>query len=284
MRTPWVVAVAVALVFGSTVAVTAQMNKETIPAVYVTGAVVGDTNDTATEDQGRASWEQTVEWSDPRLPSTLKAEATWYIYGDVPPGLAGEEVEVEAIEDYFVMVTEMSIVLDGTEGRWHGTGRAIEQGAGPDPERHYSYYVLEGDGAYEGMHALLRGAPGHDADGPWDEQYEGWIVESGLPPLPEPPAEQLRCSTRTPVPRGAGRCSCRRRFAASRDLRHLSVAVGGWTLTLSGRPRRTAPVLAAWTASSHWRTRPAHVKGKSCGRCDWPSPGRSSPSCWARLP
>ena len=126
-----------------------------------------------------------MEWSDPRLPPTLEAEATWYIYGDVPADLGDEELE--AIEDYLVMVTEMSIVLDGTEGRWHGTGRAIEQGADTDPERHYSYYVLEGDGAYEGMHALLRGAPDHDADGPWDEQYEGWIIESEVPPLPGPP-------------------------------------------------------------------------------------------------
>ncbi len=189
MRTPWVVAVAVALVFGSTVAVAAQMNKEAVRAVFVTGTAVGDTNDSATEDEGRATWEQTVEWSDPRLPPTLEVEGAWYLYGDVPPELEGEEVDVEAIEDYFVMVTEMNVLLDGSEGRWHGTGRAIKQGYGPDPERHYSYYVLEGDGAYEDMHALLRGAPDHDPDGPWDEQYEGWIIESGLPPLPGPPAE-----------------------------------------------------------------------------------------------
>ena len=87
------------------------------------------------------------------------------------------------------MITEVNILLDGSEGDWSGTGRGIEQGAGNDPERHYSYYVLEGDGAYEGMHALLRGAPDHDNDGPWDERYEGWIIESGLPSLPEPPAE-----------------------------------------------------------------------------------------------
>jgi acyl transferase domain-containing protein len=31
---------------------------------------------------------------------------------------------------------------------------------------------------------LLRGTPGHDANGPWDELYEGWIIESRLPPPP----------------------------------------------------------------------------------------------------
>ena len=185
MRTPWLVAAVLALLVTSTVAVTAQMNEWGIPAAFVTGTVVDDTNDTATEVEGRASWEQTVEWSDPRLPPTLKVEATWYIYGRPPDDL--EDEGLEAIDDYFVMVTEMNVLLDGSEGRWHGTGRAIKQGYGPDPERRYSYYVLEGDGAYEDMHALLRGAPDHDADGPWDEQYEGWIIESEVPSLPGPP-------------------------------------------------------------------------------------------------
>ena len=188
MRTPCAVVIAVTLLLGTTGPVAAQMNKElgTIPAAFVTGTA---TDGTLMGDEGRATWEQTVEWSDPRLPPTLRAEGAWYIYGDVPPGLEDEEVRVETIEDYFVMVTEVNVLLYGSEGDWHGTARAIKQGAGPDPERHYSYYVLEGDGAYEGMHALLRGAPDHDPDGPWDELYEGWIVESELPLLPGPPSE-----------------------------------------------------------------------------------------------
>lgn len=183
MRTPWAVLIAVGLLVGATASVGAQMNTEEVPAVFVKGTV---TADTATEDEGRATWEQTIEWSDPRLPPTLTAEAAWYIYGAIPAGL--EDEEIEAVEDYLVMVTEINVRLDGSEGSWRGSGRAIEQGTGFDPEWHYSYYVLEGDGAYEGMHALLRGAPDDDADGPWDEEYEGWIVESALPPLPEPPA------------------------------------------------------------------------------------------------
>ncbi len=184
MRTPCAVVIAAALVIGSTGGVAAQMNDEAVPAAFVTGTV---TDNTATEDEGYAAWEQTVEWSDPRLPPTLNAEGAWYLYGDVPAGL--EEEGIEAIEDYLVMVTEVNVWLDGDEGSWSGTGRALEQGAGNDPERHYSYYVLEGDGAYEGMHALLRGAPDMDNDGPWDEQYEGWIIESELPSLPESRAE-----------------------------------------------------------------------------------------------
>ena len=40
--------------------------------------------------------------------------------------------------------------------------------------------------------------------------------------------------------------------------------------------------MAAWTAPSHWRTRPAHAKGeRSCVRCGCPWSGRSSWCCSA---
>jgi hypothetical protein len=184
MRAKCVAIISLLLLFGSTGMVTAQMNKEEIPAALVTGTVIdGD----AIEDEGRVSYEQTVTWSDPRLPPTLRVEGAWYVYADVPAGL--EEQGPEALTDLGVMVTEMNVLLDGPEGSWRGTGRGLEWSPDPDPDRHYSYYVLTGEGAYAGMHALLRGAPGHDANGPWDEEYEGWIIESELPPLPEPPSE-----------------------------------------------------------------------------------------------
>jgi hypothetical protein len=182
MRTPCVAVIALVLLISPTSAVAAPMNKDEIPATFVTGTVI---DDTAMEDEGRVVYEQTVDWSDARLPPTLRVNATWYIYGDVPAAL--EDQEPEVIDDYLVMVVEMNVLLDGPAGSWRGTGRGIEQGAGTDPDRRYSYYVLEGDGAYDGFHALLRGTPGHDANGPWDEEYEGWIIESALPPLPEVP-------------------------------------------------------------------------------------------------
>ena len=182
MRTPLVVAAAVALVFGSVGAVGAQLNDEFIPAAFVTGTVV---DGSSTEDEGRVTWEQTVQWSDPRLPPTLRVEADWYVYGDAMTVVERHEAglgEEEAFADVeLLMVVEMNVLLDGPEGDWHGTGRGVEA------DDRSSYYVLEGDGAYEGMHALLRGTPGHDANGPWDEEYEGWIIESRLPPLPGSP-------------------------------------------------------------------------------------------------
>ena len=114
------------LFVGSTGAVVAQMNTEEVPAVFVAGTVI---DDTATASEGHASWEQTVEWSDPRLPPTLKVEADWYIYGAMPAGL--EDEEIEAVEDYLVMVTEMNVRLADSEGSWRGSGRAIAEAAGP---------------------------------------------------------------------------------------------------------------------------------------------------------
>ena len=178
----WVAVAAMALVFGSAGAVAAQTNTEAIPAAVVTGTVV---DDSTTEDEGRVTWEQTVEWSDPRLPPTLRAEAAWYVYGDVGTVVERHDEGLSEEEAFagvdLVMVAEMNVLLDGPDGDWRGTGRGIEA------DDRYSYYVLEGDGAYEGMHALLRCPPGHDANGPWDELYEGWIIESGLPPLPGSP-------------------------------------------------------------------------------------------------
>jgi len=183
MRTTSFAALALVLLLGASVGVSAQMNSEEIPAAFVTGTA-GE-GGSATEDEGTVVYEQVVDWSDPRLPSTLRVNATWYVYGAVPAGL--EDQEPDVIDDDVVMVTEMNVLLDGTEGSWRGIGRAIEQGAETDPDRRYSTYVLSGEGAYEGLHALLRGAPGHDADGPWDERYEGWIIEAEVPSLPEAP-------------------------------------------------------------------------------------------------
>ena len=200
MHTSCVAIIALLLLIGWTGGVAAQMNDEEIPAAFVTGTVV---DHTTTEDEGRVSWEQTVEWSDPRLPSTLTSEGAWYVYGDVTTVVERHEAGLDEEEAFagvdLVMVVEMDILLDGTDGDWEGSGRAIEQGAETDPDRRYSYYVLSGDGTYDGLHAVLRGAPGHDAKGPWDERYEGWIIESPLPPMPEPPAAEQAWTTRLGV-------------------------------------------------------------------------------------
>ena len=184
-RVTLVGAAILALLIGPTGAVSAMMNEEEIPAAFVTGTVIESSE---LEDKGRAAYEQTVDWSDPRLPPTLRIEGAWYLYGDLTAAwehIEAGESEDEALASRVVIVVEMNVLLDGADGSWQGTGRYIRSG-----DDRYSYYVLSGDGPYDGFHALLRGAPDHDTDGPWDEEYECWIIESPLPPAPEaPPTE-----------------------------------------------------------------------------------------------
>ncbi|MEX1334028.1 MAG: hypothetical protein AB1Z66_01870 [Candidatus Limnocylindrales bacterium] len=111
--------------------------------------------------------EQRVDWSDPRLPAEHWIRLDLMIYDeDAPDG---------------VMTVQTSHLLTDSEGTWRGTGRAFET----ETDR-YSYYELVGEGAYDGLHALLRGTPGQDMHGPWDVEYDGWIFEGALTEFPEP--------------------------------------------------------------------------------------------------
>ena len=81
------------------------------------------------------------------------------------------------------------ILLEDEQGRWRGTGRSVM-----DADEKYSLYVLTGEGAYDGLSALLRGVAPDDeeagllhAHAPWDMAYEGYIFEAELTPLPSEP-------------------------------------------------------------------------------------------------
>lgn len=121
---------------------------------------------------------QVVEWSDPRLSSDLWLSAGYTLIS------AGEDEPAGAMNVAWQSLSE------DEEGRWHGTGRAV-QGA----DQKYSLYALTGEGAYEGLSALLRGVTPSDeeagllhAHAPWDMAYEGYIFEAGLTSLPDEPA------------------------------------------------------------------------------------------------
>ena len=113
-------------------------------------------------------YEQRVSWSDPRLPAEH-----W-----VRMGLAGFGSDDPATG---VMTVQTSHLLEGADGSWRGNGRVIE-----DADGRSSHYVLTGEGAYEGLYALLQGTPGVDAHGPLDYSYEGYIFEGELLPFPDP--------------------------------------------------------------------------------------------------
>ncbi len=114
--------------------------------------------------------EQTVEWSDPRLPTkhwmTLNYVSVWE--------------QTEGLEGAWTTVT--THLLEDDSGRWTGQGRLVV-----DAEERYSFYTLTGEGAYEGLYALLRGAPDPGRPVPPDMAYEGYIFEGDVPAFPLAP-------------------------------------------------------------------------------------------------
>jgi len=166
--------------------------EEPAPATFVTGTVVeqfehpgpGDREEGPPDSVG--GWmvsaekygviEQVIKWSDPRLP-----ESHWMNL-DLTFVLKPSEEQRRAPAGAMAVTT--SNLLAGPEGSWQGTGRAIE-----DADDRYSLYELTGEGAYEGLWAVLRTTPGMDASGPWDHSYEGYIFEAdpmAFPTSPEP--------------------------------------------------------------------------------------------------
>ena len=197
MRTLWLSltgTLILALLGGPSVAVVAQ-DEEPTPVTFVTGTVAemhghdehrepeGDLSsydlrgyEVMTESGG--TLRQVVEWSDPRLPTDF-----WLTLGYTLIS-AGEDDSDGAIN------VAWQSLLEGEEGRWRGTGRSVQGG-----DEKYSLYSLTGEGAYEGLSALLRGTTPDDmeaglvhAHAPWDMAYEGYIYEAELSPLPDAPA------------------------------------------------------------------------------------------------
>jgi hypothetical protein len=114
--------------------------------------------------------EQTVEWSDARLPPrhwmTLSYHSIWEGTAD-PEG---------------AMTTVTSHLLEDESGRWTGQGRFVRDG-----DERFSFYTLIGEGAYEGLYALLRGTPVAEGQAAHDLGFEGFIFEGELPGFPLAP-------------------------------------------------------------------------------------------------
>jgi len=173
------------LVASLSVAASAQED-EPAPVTFVTGTVVEQFDhpgpsdlEEGPPDSVRGWWvsaesygliEQVIEWSDPRLPSRhwMNLDLTFVMK---------ESPELEG-----ALAVTTSNLLEGPEGSWRGTGRAIE-----DLDDRYSLYEFTGEGVYEGLWAVLRVTPGMDTSGPWDHSYEGYIFEADPMVLPAPP-------------------------------------------------------------------------------------------------
>ena len=172
----------------------AAAQEEPAPVTFVTGTVVeayspddgeGESDLASHDLRGyevmtqSAPIHEVVEWSDPRLPTDL-----WLVLGYTLISTG-----VDERESVGAMNIAWQGLLEDEQGRWHVTGRSVQ---GNDEK--YSLYVLTGEGAYEGLSALLRGTAPDDAEAallhahaPWDMGYEGYIFEAELTPFPDEP-------------------------------------------------------------------------------------------------
>ena len=194
MRVALAGTVLLALLGGLSLATVAQ-NGEPAPITFVTGTVT-ELNQYGSSEEHNGDLSvadirgyevmtqsvplgQVVEWSDPRLPADL-----WLMLGFT---------SISQGEDQPEPVGAMNIawqsLLEDEQGRWRGTGRSLL-----DAEEKSSLYVLTGEGAYDGLSALLRGVAPDDeemgllhAHAPWDMAYEGYVFEAELTPFPDEP-------------------------------------------------------------------------------------------------
>ena len=110
---------------------------------------------------------ETVEWSDPRLPSEMRSVANFDMYN------IGEMRE---------MPMAGTTLLVGQDGYWTGayTGFCDEVGDC------YGMNVLTGHGDYEGLFATLRATSEYDPNYESDVLFNGLIFEGEMPPVPDP--------------------------------------------------------------------------------------------------
>lgn len=118
---------------------------------------------------------QSIEWSDPRLPATMLLRGNTDVYGEQGDPSGG------------VPFTG-ALLLHGDDGSWTGTQVGYFSFDGTLS----TTAVLEGQGAYAGMSAILHqsyaDAEAQAADIP---SWDGILIDGELPPypaLPEPPA------------------------------------------------------------------------------------------------
>jgi hypothetical protein len=115
----------------------------------------------------------TVEWSDPRLPATMHIDQDAVLHhGDMT-----------SYADYMFVFAD-SLRLEDADGAWVGSGRGVSGSDGT-----IMLYELTGEGAYEGLSALLDRAFDPDT---MAVDFDGFIFEADVPWAPalaEPPAE-----------------------------------------------------------------------------------------------
>jgi len=124
-------------------------------------------------DQNRAAvYEDTLEWSDPRLPSSM-----WI----------SENLDMHYLGDgYEAWVWAGSIRLEDEQGAWTGQENGMGEFMDDSLVLRPRVMMLRGEGAYEGLTAVLQRS--WDPDDPtYHATVEGYIFETESPPMPDVP-------------------------------------------------------------------------------------------------
>ena len=173
----------------------AAAQEEPSPITFVTGTVAEVYGyDSAAGASDLASWDvggheattqsgtpirEVVEWSDPRLPMDL-----WLSIGYTLVSRGLDRSQPDG-----VMNAAWQALLQDEQGSWRGTGRSVQAA-----DTKYSLYALTGEGAYEGLSALLWGTTPDDMEAglvhtnaPWDMAFAGYIFEADLTSFPGVP-------------------------------------------------------------------------------------------------
>jgi len=172
-------------------AVMAQDAEDTgIAATHVTGTTTANRTvhmATYTHGDGFAHntgyegvYERDIDWSDPRLPSLMRSAENWdwYSVGDTSDQING------------AMSLVQNVRLDGPDGAWTGTVYGLLEETKPvETYPQTVLMVLGGSGAYEGLSAMLRTTYAEPPAMGTIPDWEGYIFEGGMTPMPEAPAQ-----------------------------------------------------------------------------------------------
>lgn len=172
---------------GPAAAPAATDEDEGVAATYVTGTSSGNrTVHRATYTVGEAYahntghggvYERDIAWSDPRLPSLMRLAENWDFYA------------VGGSEEINGAISIMSnVLLTGPDGAWTGTAYGLLEETKPvETYPQTVVMMLEGEGAYEGLSAMLTTTYDEPPAGGTIPDWEGYIFEGELAPMPEAP-------------------------------------------------------------------------------------------------
>lgn len=160
-----------------------QPQEEAAGATHVTGTmttyrtVASPTYDTPSDAHTAmrgAGLEREMEWSDPRLPSLMRLSENWdwYYYG-----VGNINAPVALMQ---------SVRLEGPDGAWTGTIQGLlEETLDPESYPQTVLMVLEGEGAYAGLSAMLTTV--YDVPPAFGQvpDWDGYIFDGDMTPMPE---------------------------------------------------------------------------------------------------